>query len=218
MCDGPRPPGFGSPVTALPVDNEPTPFWDGNPEQVTELFTRWRDNHFDPRWGTVAPSSLNGPTGRELDRRWLNPLGYDRAGAFITDCLTTARASNGVAQRLADRYAPVVEALGAPRADLAPHPSEDQIVDEALSEHTNRLSAQILAAHPALIVTLGNAAARVLAGLGGQTGRGFALTPATYGRERNIVLGQRTFRWQALVHPATPKAWADRHSTWTQTR
>jgi hypothetical protein len=158
------PEGFGPPVVALPVDNEPTPFWDGVSAEVQSLFDRWHQNYFKPEWGTVTPAALNGSSGRDIADLWLRPLGLARQEAFITDCLPTARASDGVAKRLADRYAPVVAALGAPATDLEPHPSENAIVTEALGEHADRLTAQVVAADPEMVVTLGNAAARVLAG------------------------------------------------------
>jgi uracil-DNA glycosylase len=207
------PPGFGRPVAALPVDNEPAPFWDGT--HAEELIDSWHSRFFSLDWGTVsAPAGLNGSSGRDLDQRWLRPLGYERSEAFITDCLSTARISNGVKQRLADRYDPVAKALAAPSVQMDPHPSEGAIVAEALNEHADRLAAQVVGAAPDMIVTLGNAAARVIAALGGQAEREAVLTPATYGQERRVVLGGQTMRWQALVHPATPKVWADRHTAW----
>jgi uracil-DNA glycosylase len=206
--------GYGPAVAALPVDNEPTPFWDGDPGETQELFEAWHKQWFDPAWGKVTPAALNGASGRDLAVRWLQPLGYNREQAFITDCLPTARASIGVVTRLADRYAPVVTALGAPAAALGPHPSENDIVTEAAAEHVDRLTAQLVAADPELVVTLGNAAARVLAALGGQPDQDAVLGAETYGRERQVDIAGRTFRWQALVHPATPKMWADRHLAW----
>jgi hypothetical protein len=147
------PEGYGPAVAALPVDNEPTPFWDGDPPEAQHLFETWRKQWFDPAWGTVTPAALNGPSGRDLAARWLKPLGYTREQAFIADCLPTARASVGVATRLADRYAPVVTALGAPPAALGPHPSENHIVTEAAAEQVDRLTAQLIAADPKLVVT-----------------------------------------------------------------
>jgi uracil-DNA glycosylase len=210
------PMGFGPAVAALPVDNEPTPFWDGHPDQLADLFARWESRYFRKSWGTVTPAQLNGPSGRHLESGWLRPLGYTREQAFITDCLATARASTDVARRLADRYEPVVESLSAPMADLEPHPSEDAIVNEALTQHESRLINQILAADPEIIISLGNAAARVLASLSGRPDKEGVLTPATYGDQRRVNLRGHQIRWQALVHPATPKAWAERHVAWTR--
>jgi uracil-DNA glycosylase len=210
------PPGFGRPVVALPVDNEPTPFWDGESAEVQGLFDRWYQTYFKAEWGTVTPAALNGSSGRDIADLWLRPLGFTRQEAFITDCLPVARASDGVAKRLADRYAPVVAAFGAPATDLGPHPSENAIVTEAPGEHADRLIAQVIAADPEVLVTLGNAAARVLAGVGGEPGRQAVLRADSYGQERQVILGGRAFRWQALVHPATPLAWAERHRAWAE--
>ena len=185
------PSGFGRPVSALPVGNEPSAFWDGTGAE--DLIERWRSRYFDSAWGTIsAPVGLNGSSGRDLQQRWLRPLGYDRGEAFITDCLPTARASIGGARRLADRYHPVVTALGAPPAEMARHPSEAAIVAEALKEHAHRIAEQVAQAAPDVIITLGNAAARVIAALGGQAGREAVLAPDTYGRERHVVVGGQT--------------------------
>ncbi len=209
------PPGYGSPVAALPVDNEPTPFWGGDPAEVAELFRRWHEKHFRVTWGEVRPAKLNGPSGRGLESQWLFPLGYRRDDAFITDCLTTARASTAVATRLRDRYAPVVRDLDAPPADLAAHPTEASIVEEALSTEAQRLHAQISAARPDLIVTLGNAAARVIGHLGGVPGDA-RLRTVDYGRDRHVQFSDRNFCWVALAHPAAPRRWIERHHDWAE--
>lgn len=67
------------------------------------------------------------------------------------------------------------------------------------------------------MVTLGNAAARVLASLGGRPDLEAVLTPDTYGKERELTIKGLTLKWQALVHPATPQVWADRHTDWVGT-
>ncbi len=72
--------------------------------------------------------------------------------------LDTYRISDGVAKRLADTYLPFAESVKAPPASLADHPSEDDIVREALDHHRQRLVAELEAAHPESMVTLGNAA------------------------------------------------------------
>src|SRR5687768_878716 len=48
----------GDRVAALPVDNEPVPFWDGSGAE--ELFEEWREKYFQPEWGSVTPSPMNG--------------------------------------------------------------------------------------------------------------------------------------------------------------
>jgi hypothetical protein len=208
------PEGFGPAVAATPVDNEPTPFWNGDGQK--DPFERWKATRLQAEWGSVDRTHLDGSSGRDIADRWLQPLVFTLEDAFITDCLCAARASIGVGRRVAERYAPMAEALGAPAADLRPHPSESEIVAEALADHAGRLFEQLRAACPEVVVTLGNAAGRVVAVLAGLPDHDGILRADTYGAERPTTLGGRTFAWRALVHPATPKVWAERHARWIE--
>lgn len=89
-------------VTALAVDNEPTPFWDGADQEAR--IESWKSAvRWAAAWGAVAPvGALNGPSGAWVADRVLRPLGVARGEAWITDCLDTYRASTGAAARLAD--------------------------------------------------------------------------------------------------------------------
>jgi uracil-DNA glycosylase len=207
------PPEPWKPITALPVDNEPTPFWDGDASDAERLFKDWKAEHFRDGWGSVSPAQLNGSSGAKLEELWLAPLGYSRDDAAIVDCLPLSRASVGVRKRQSDTYDPFARQAGAPTATLQEHPSESEIVREALSSQAERLIAQIEAARPELIVTLGNAGARVVAALDGQEEGTAVLDSSSYGRPRSLDrLGSA--RWQALIHPAAPVSWRTRHKEW----
>jgi hypothetical protein len=197
----------------LAVDNEPAVFWDG--ADADQRVDAWRAKYFDPRWGEVSTAALNGPSGSWLRTNILDPL--RAAGAeqyFITDCLTTYRLSSGAAARLSDTYEPFVrQTAGLPSADLLPHPSEAQIVREALTHQSDRLTAQIAAARPRVLVTLGNAASRVIASMSRTPGTG-KLTPDKYGQPSKANISGSQFDWIAMVHPATPAVWQERHQEW----
>jgi hypothetical protein len=198
-------------VVALPVDNEPYPFWDGS--GMDHFVERWRAQWFRPAWGSVRPSSLNGSSGRTLHARWLAPLGVAVDDYFVTDCLPTSMMSTGVAKVLSPEgvYGKLVERLGLPPAAMAPHPSENTIVTQAVDHH-ERIRGQIAASGARRIVTLGNAAARVLAAAAGGTGG--ALTESTYLVPRRLVVNGREIEWHALVHPAVRAPWVERHDQW----
>lgn len=84
-------------------------------------------------WGTVAPvSHLNGPSGLWVEERILGPLGVARADAWITDCLNTYRGSVKMRAAVDDVYEPFARAHALPPAELAPHPSEAQVVSEGI--------------------------------------------------------------------------------------
>src|SRR5438067_212148 len=68
------PVGFRS-VRAIPVDNEPEPFWNG--EGADAILNEWRVPVFDGHgWGDVQlPAAFySGESGRKLDERYLVPL------------------------------------------------------------------------------------------------------------------------------------------------
>lgn len=197
------------------MDNEPTAFWDGFDAEAR--VEQWRDQYFDPRRGSVTTARLNGPSGAWLQSQILKPL--SAAGAanhFVTDCLTTYRLSVGAATRLSDTYAPMVsQTENLAPANLLRHPTENEIVKESLREQVGRLKAQLAAANPSVIVTLGNAAARVVNDLSGGHGTG-KLESDGYGSPRTIDLAGLRTRWIPLVHPATPARWQARHQEWLE--
>lgn len=208
------PPSAGlRPIAALAVDNEPTVFWDG--ADADARVDAWKAQYFDQAWGDVSTARLNGPSGSWLHSHILEPLTV--AGAtnhFVTDCLTTYRLSTGAAARLDDTYEALAQKLShLPSADLRPHPSETQIVREALVTQVERLYSQLEAAQPNVVVTLGNAASRVIAKLAGATDSG-QLVEEGYGQPSTVSISNVEFSWIALVHPATPKVWQERHQAW----
>lgn len=207
------PAGMGRRVVALPVDNEPYPFWDG--AGMDHFVERWRQRWFRPEWGTVRAATLNGPSGRSLHSRWLAPLGVAVDDYFVTDCLPTSMMSTGVKKALDTVYSPLSDRLGLPEVSMDTHPSENDIVGSAVAQH-ERIRAQVVASRAERIVTLGNAAARVLAAVGGEPGG--ALTSDGYLTARRVVIDGRDLEWHALVHPAVRAPWVERHDQWVATR
>ena len=205
----------GQRVSALPVDNEPYPFWDGADKDA--LFERWRAEWFRPEWGTVTASTMNGSSGWKLYDRWIAPLGIERGDYFVTDCLDTAMMSTGVERRVTAAggeqatYHRLVDELGLPPVEMPRHPSENEIVSLA-REHHARLRRQLEASNATTLITLGNAAARVITALGGEPGG--KLTHTDYQAVRHLTIGNRTLKWHALVHPAVRPPWTDTHEAW----
>lgn len=204
------------PISALAVDNEPTVFWDG--ADADDRVETWKSRYFQPSWGEVSTARLNGPSGAWLRSNILDPL--RAAGAesqFVTDCLTTYRLSTGASTRLNDTYEPLASKTAElESADLQRHPSEAQIVREVLSTQRERLTGQVAAARPKVIVTLGNAASRVISNLAGVPGSG-TLTTDGYGTPSKVSIAGIDLSWVALVHPATPPVWQERHQAWLST-
>ena len=206
--DGPT----GIRIAALAVDNEPEVFWHG--KDADQRVHEWASNYFDPGWGKVSGSG-NGSSGIWVDTKILAPL--NRAGRqtrFITDCLSSYRMSDGGRAAIETRYNPFAKSHPPLQfADLQAHPSEPEIVRETLSLHRNRLIAQLHAAQPSRLITLGDAAAQVIAELADWSGSGKVST-TPYGHPRQVKIGMVRVLWFALVHPAARGKWQPTHDDW----
>lgn len=205
-----RPNGVG--IAAVAVDNEPSVFWDGEDEQ--QRADDWAEQHFSPAWGTYSPNG-NGPSGKWVKRDILRPL--NQAGCqshFITDCLAKYRVSKAGREAIEERYNPfAADQPPLKPPSLSAHPSEGAIVREALDRQQGRIAGQVQAARPAHLITLGDAAARVVAVMSDWQGTG-KVSSTPYAAPRSITLAGVTVQWFALIHPAARGGWQDRHKAW----
>jgi uracil-DNA glycosylase len=202
-------PGGRPTIGAIPIDNEPEPFWDG--ADATQRVEAWRAAvAFDAsRDGRVASASANGSSGQTLTTKYLDPLALSRADCWITDCLDTYRTS--VAGRKA-----LIERFPGGAGTLQPHPSQRQIIAEAIKKHLPRLRSELDAAKPTTIITLGEAANQVFGAVLGWT-KTPRLTAETYGDERTIDLASGPAKWLPLAHPgviAKTAKWRQLHAGW----
>lgn len=202
-------------IQAIAVDNEPEPFWNGR-DQAARV-DAWKSSvGFRPEWGTVSlAGKLNGSSGEWVDQNVFGALGVARADCWVTDCLDTYRCSEGLSQRLENTYALAVEKLGLPSADLEVHPSEAQIVEEAVRLHRDRLMGELAACRPDIVVTLGNAALRVARELvEGLELRALVADAASYGRVHVAGAQGRPLKVLPLAHPAAPAPYQALHTAW----
>lgn len=193
------------PVKTLIVDNEPVPFWDG--QDAADRFNQWvNDVGWQSAWGEARPASGegNGPSGKWVDEHILLPLGVGREAVCISDCLDTSRLNANQARRVEDTYKPVGAALGLPECTLRPVPAgEAAIVREATEAHLDRLRNELRGSRPSTIVTLGNAALRVMSMLltDMNSDPDAALRADGYGRPVEATFEGNAIRWLPLVHP-----------------
>jgi uracil-DNA glycosylase len=201
-------------VRALAVDNEPEPFWDGKDEadrvEAWRLRVEWSDE-----WGRAEPAvGLNGPSGDWVVTNIVDRLGYNRMQAWMTDCLDTYRASTAMQKAVDTVYGPFAARLGLPAAELLSHPSENQIVREAIAEQLTRLRSELGRGQPDVVVTLGNAALRVLAAMADDRPAITKLVAENYGKTIGITISGVQFSWLPLAHPAAPTMYQEAHAEW----
>jgi hypothetical protein len=209
------------PISAIAVDNEPKPFWTGDDEeyQIRDWCSKVA---FRPAWGKVAKCGvLNGSSGRWLDENVLKPLGVSRSEAWITDCLDTYFESAKLSSLSAS---PAVRNAIA-RASITParhrpELSANEIVREALAYHIDRLREEFHTARPDLVVTLGNAAFRVMDALaGGKLNlQNLSLDIQSYGQPLRARIGDKSVDWIPLAHPKSPLPYRRTHAAWVGAR
>jgi uracil-DNA glycosylase len=201
-------------VQALAVDDEPTPFWDGSGHEAA--LARWKHCvGFDESWGRVVSTlKLNGASGHQLAASVLKPLRASASDVWLTDCLDTYRGSLTGAVRMDDTYNPWARSAGLLPAAVRRHPSEADIVREALVLQRARLMRELSAARPELIITLGNAPLRVLRSLLGAEDLPTFLTLEQYGAQHTVRIGGRSVRCLALAHPGALARYRSVHVQW----
>jgi hypothetical protein len=197
------PPGSKT-IQALPVENEPSPFWTGDKRDAVLRFERWhQDVGWDDAWGSVcvADTRFNGSTGRILRDNVLEPLGLDIAGAYLSDCLNLYHMSAGVRERLDTDVGSILGKLGRAGRGLLSHPTENQIVIGGLTAHM-RIAFELEEAKPKVVITLGNAALRVLGAVIGRTEmQNLTHENAYYGKPIHVNFAGHSCLWYPLCHP-----------------
>jgi hypothetical protein len=207
------PPGLGRAIKALAVDNEPAPFWDGRDEgsrvDAWRSTVGWLDD-----WGVAeSVQALNGSSGRRLDEEILRPLGASWSDVWCTDCLDTYYLSEGMRRAIREVYDPFAARLGLPSVELPPHPTSRAIVRGAQVE---RIGRELETADPEFVVTLGEAALKVLRTIVGD-GPPDLERSGTYGDPASVPFRGRALRWYALIHPGQRGvAWRQTHESWIQ--
>lgn len=213
-----RVPG-GTLVQGCPVDDEPTPFWNGHDHEARlrhwGSVACWQD-----AWGAAGPSHQNGQTGRWLDETVLAPLGIGRERMVGATLLDRFHANDAVRRRIDGIYRPLIPRLGLPVCALPAMPGGDELVAAGLGPQRARLLALLEGPGVTTLITLGTPAFRVCCQLLGPAAAGVG--PALlgdgpdYGQPQQIAWMGRSLRWFAFVSPSAPGSMLKVHLAWTQ--
>jgi hypothetical protein len=207
-------------VKALPVDNEPTSFWTGADEKA-QIEAWKRVVHFRiGEWGEVETADEpNGRSGRWVDDQILTPLGVTRDEACLSYCLDTYCTDGAATFAVKERYQPFAREAGLPEAHLEPRPRDGALVELAVEVHRERLLHELSVVVPEIVVTLGNAALRVLRAVTeSKSGPGKLHPDDRYGAMHPLAIGKRHTLWLALTHPEAAPSYAEAHTRWLQSR
>ena len=204
-------------INALAVASEPEIFWRGdNAQEIVESIS------VPEQAGrlTASDKQLNGPSGRALDRQFLEPLGVNRNDTWLCDLLPVSRMNPNQAKALARAYAPRMQEWDLPCYDLPPVPNE-----LASPERRLEIEGEVRKAHPSIFITLGDKPLQWFTRYFGSKGRLSAYGESTkeYGQLHDIRIADIDMKLLPLVHPRQAGAlgahsdkWRSLHSFWTE--
>ena len=211
-------------IKALAVASEPEIFWTGH--GTDELI---RQVSIPKEAGCLKPAapSLNGPSGRALDERYLKPLGIARAEAWLCDLVPHSCMNDGQCRAIDRAYRPLMRELDLPEVvwPRAPRSEADWrgLVD---SRRRDRITAEVAEASPEVLVTLGDAPLRRFARCFGTRWSlaSYGCSRDKYGRLHEATIAGCRLQLLPLAHPrqvvqlgrSSPK-WTELHRDWIAT-
>lgn len=206
-------------IRALGVASEPCIFWAGKgAEDIVAAID------VPPGAGRLvpAPCSLNGPSGRSIDRDYLAPLGLVRQDAWLCDLVPHSCMNASQAAAIERHYVPKATEFGLPRADWPRLP-------KSLANAVGReeIAAELRASEAEAIVTLGDLPLKWFGKAYGSKGSlgAYGRDRQSYGRLHEIVIGGRKLKLLPLVHPRQAAGlgghsafWKALHAGWVRDR
>ena len=206
-------------IRALGVASEPCIFWAGKGAEdiVAAINVPLGAGRLVP-----APSSLNGPSGRSVDRDFLAPLGLVREDAWLCDLVPHSCMNDSQASAIEKHYAREAAEFRWPRVCWPRLPKS-----LANTDRRNEIADELRASEAEVIVTLGDLplrwfgkAYRIEGSLGA-----YGCDPQRYGRLHAIVIGGRKLKLLPLVHPRQAAGlgghsacWKSLHAEWMRDR
>lgn len=203
---------------ALAVASEPRIFWDGNPQEASEIIDRI---HISEELGTLEPagSHLNGPSAKVLDDHILAPLGWVREDAWLCDLLPETRLNPGQLKVIEKEYNPKIEQYGLNAVTVPKRPT--LFCDKSRSEE---IVAELEESQAELLILLGDIPIRQfinrVADVKFKTLQEY-VEMYGYGKCSSVVINGKEYRLLPLAHPrqigalgAHSEKWHKLHEEW----
>jgi len=207
-------------VKALAVASEPNIFWRGEGAEtiVGEITIPSEVGRLEP-----ADETLNGPSGRALDRHFLEPLRLNRSDAWLCDLVPHTCLNKRQMSAIETKYDPIRLRHGLPKVTIPEVPPK--LADD---NRRREIIEEIRLAQPRLIVLLGDQPIKwFLKPLEAHPSSRLSdfTRQRPYGEVFTLPLDGKQFNFLLLVHPRQAAGlsshsanWKDVHRTWTKNR
>lgn len=197
-------------IKAMAVASEPEIFWNGENADVLSVIDRI---NLDARYGYLAPADnvFNGPSGRCLDKNYLEPLKLTRQDVWLCDLLPESRKNPSQTVALSKKYDGFVDIP----YDFPPVPS--LIADE---KRVLEIVKELETSGAKRIVLLGDEPTKYfLNHFDTSIKRLSKIEP--YGKEIPVMINGNDYAVVCLAHPRqtaklgkSNQYWYDKHQRW----
>lgn len=204
-------------IAAVGVASEPEIFWRGSQEAAQE---RIAGIELPRGAGRLEPAGdrLNGPSGKALDERFLEPLGLSRDDVWLCDLVPHSCKNEKQAAALMREYDPVRETLGLPAYHWPLLPAT--LAD---SDRRMEIERELEDSGAGVVITLGDLPLKWFTHLYGSAVAlsEYGQASGAYGRVHAIEACGRKLKLLPLVHPRQAArlgnhsaGWAEVHDAW----
>lgn len=209
-------------IRALAVASEPEIFWTG--DNALEIINKIK---IPSEMGKlIDPGGIyNGPSGRALDKFFLNPLNLSRKDTWLCDIIPYSRMNKNQQKAIDNRFAKLAQIYQIPEASIPPFRKEELNSLKRRNEILNELEAS--SAHT--IVLLGDEPVRHF--LSHYTYEkykrlsDFGDTSENYGQAIKLEINSKEYNVIPLCHPRqagrlgrSSHKWNELHSKWMQNK
>jgi len=207
-------------VSALAVASEPHIFWNGDEAETIIAAIR-----VPPALGELSPAGerFNGPSGRSLDERFLQPLGLTRKDIWLCDLYPFTMLNENQREAIRSKYSPHIKRHGLPHPSLEMRPTKSPGI-----HRVREIMAEIRASRARTLLLLGDQPIAWFLGAfhpGIRRLSYFGTTPSDYGRLHTLDLNGTQVRILPVVHPRqasrlgpSSALWGKLHGEWLQSR
>jgi uracil-DNA glycosylase len=207
-------------VKALAVASEPYIFWkrDGADKIIKDIQVPPELGHLEP-----ADSMFNGPSGLELDKSYLNPLGLTRAEVWLCDIIPYSRINPQQRRAIDKHYNPFLRKFKLPKCTI-PDFSKQELDSETRRKEIVR---ELESSGAEVIILLGDLPIKHFLSYYSDDKRSslasYGLEIGQYGKFTSTTINGKQYQVIPLVHPRQAgglgihdKDWAKVHRQWIE--
>ncbi len=209
-------------VKALAVASEPEIFWTGENADIiiSEI-------EIPTELGDLVPAdkNLNGPSGRALNEKYLNPLGLTRDEVWLCDIISETRLNEKQLSALEKHYTEEIIKKFRLQPATIPIFNKSELGNE---QRRMEILKELEESKAERIILLGDYPIKYFLMHFDHKFKGlsdFGKTEETYGKEQEIIINGRYYIVIPLCHPRQAdkmsnhkKEWYELHNHWVQSR